>query len=338
MVGQDTLHLADVNPEYEQLLQAMGGKAPDLGAFPDVYTLRTFIVEAKKNMTATIGKPEGVKEEDIQVPMRDGAEITVRVYSPEKPPSGGSPLIVMFHGGGFVLGGLENEELNCRLFCERLGFVALNVDYRLAPEHVFPTPVNDCWDALKWAAAHASELNADPSKGFVVGGISAGGNMAAVCGHLARDEKLSPPLTGLFLSIPALLPKEAVPEKYKSKYLSLEQNKNAAILSERAIDLFTSNYKPDPASPLWVPFLWPTGHAHLPPTFFQICGQDPFRDEGLLFEEILREECGVKTKLDVYPGLPHSFWSLFPSMEVSRRCVEDTVRGVGWLLEQVKGR
>ncbi|KAK5014024.1 hypothetical protein LTR16_002500 [Cryomyces antarcticus] len=225
MVGQDTLHLADVNPEYEQLLQAMGGKAPDLGAFPDVYTLRAFLVEAKKNMTATIGKPEGVKEEDVQVPMRDGAKITVRVYRPEKPPSEGSPLIVM-------------------LFCERLGFVALNVDYRLAPEHVFPTPVNDCWDALKWAAAHASELNADPLKGFIVGGISAGGNMAAVCGHLARDEKLSPPLTGLFLSIPALLPKEAVPEKYRSKYLSLEQNKDAAILSEKAIDLFMSTFAP----------------------------------------------------------------------------------------------
>jgi acetyl esterase/lipase len=89
------------------------------------------------------------EEKDHQVTMRDGEKITVRTYTPEK---AGGPLYVMYHGGGWCIGGLENEELLCRLICGKLGFVAVNVDYRLAPEHVFPTAHNDCWDATKWVS------------------------------------------------------------------------------------------------------------------------------------------------------------------------------------------
>jgi acetyl esterase/lipase len=99
-------------------------------------------------------KIEGVKEQDHQVPMRDGSTITCRVYSPEKPPSNGSPLVVLFHGGGWCLGGLENEELQSRLMASKLGATAVNVDYRLAPEHKFPTAVHDCHDATKWVGCH----------------------------------------------------------------------------------------------------------------------------------------------------------------------------------------
>jgi len=107
--------------------------------------------ERKKQLTATQAPDNaGVKEEDTTVPARDGYSIPIRIYSPESPPSGGSALVVFYHGGGFCLGGLENEELNCRLFVQKHGCIAVNVDYRLAPEHPFPTPVNDCWDATKW--------------------------------------------------------------------------------------------------------------------------------------------------------------------------------------------
>ena len=88
-------------------------------------------------------------EEDRQIPVRDGSSITVRIHSPKSPPKDGSPVFVVYHGGGFVLGGLDNEALLCRKFTE-LGGVAVNVDYRLAPEYPFPTPVNDAYDALKW--------------------------------------------------------------------------------------------------------------------------------------------------------------------------------------------
>jgi acetyl esterase/lipase len=131
-----------------QILESMGGEAFDIGMFGDIATLRDFLSVSKKNMTASHAPVAGVKEEkDHQITMRDGEKITVRTYTPEK---AGGPLYVMYHGGGWCIGGLENEELLCRLICGKLGFVAVNVDYRLAPEHVFPVAHNDCWDATKW--------------------------------------------------------------------------------------------------------------------------------------------------------------------------------------------
>ena len=111
--------------------------------------LRDWITASKQNMTATLGGSEpGVKEEkDHQVPVQDGSKITVRTYHPEQT---GGPLAVLYHGGGWCIGGLENEELLCKRLCGRLGFVVANVDYRLAPEHKFPIPVTDSWDATKW--------------------------------------------------------------------------------------------------------------------------------------------------------------------------------------------
>ena len=126
----------------------MGGEAFDIGMFGDIATLRDFLSVSKKNMTASHAPVAGVKEEkDHQVTMRDGEKIIVRTYTPEQ---AGGPLYVMYHGGGWCIGGLENEELLCRLICGKLGFVAVNEDYRLAPEHVFPVAHNDCWDATKW--------------------------------------------------------------------------------------------------------------------------------------------------------------------------------------------
>jgi acetyl esterase/lipase len=118
--------------------------------FPTIQSARDWITAAKQNMTASAESVPGVKEEkDHQVTMRDGAKITVRTYHPEKE---GGPLAVFYHGGGWCIGGLENEELLCRRLCGRLGFVCANVDYRLAPEHKFPVPVNDSWDATKWVS------------------------------------------------------------------------------------------------------------------------------------------------------------------------------------------
>jgi acetyl esterase/lipase len=186
------------------------------------------------------------------------------------------------------------------------------------------------------AAENASALGADPSKGFLVGGTSAGGNIAAAISHLARDEKLSPPLTGCHLMIPAVCNIDALPEKYKKDQHSWEQNKNAAILGRKACDLFWDCYVPasERDNELFSPLVFKTGHANLPPHYLQICGADPLRDEALIYEMMLREEEGLKTKVDVYPGLPHGFWSVFPTIESSKRFIEESVKGVQWLLEQ----
>ena len=122
------------------------------------------------------------------------------------------------------------------------------------------------------AAANAQKLGADPSKGFIVGGTSAGGNISAVLGLLARDEKLSPPLTGLCLLIPSLIDFRDVPEEYKDEIVSYEQNQTAPILGQAEIDMFISHYKPDGKSKLWNVFTPPSDHSNLPATYFQVSG------------------------------------------------------------------
>ena len=314
----------------------MGGQGPDLGVFHDIPALRTWITNAKEAMSAQMGpRIDGVQETDHQVPMRDGHKITCRVYSPSSPPSAGSPLVVIYHGGGFCIGGLENEELLCRLVTSNFGAVCVNVDYRLAPEHKFPSCAHDCIDATKWAGANAASLGADPSQGFVIGGTSAGGNLTGVVVHALRDEKTTPPITGCHYMIPTFCQPDSLPEKYSADNLAWEQNKDAPILSRQATDLFLNNYirsEADKSDPYLSVLLWPTGHAGHPSSTFQICGADPLRDEALIFERLLREDLGVKTKVWMYEGMPHGFWSVMPQLESSKKFVRESVEGVGWLL------
>lgn len=166
-----------------------------------------------------------------------------------------------------------------------------------------------------------------------MGGTSAGGNISAVLAHVARDENLSPPLTGQYLAIPAVLPQAKIPEKYKQYMHSYEQNENAPVLPRAAVDMFMRGYQPDDDDDIWyAPFNHRKGHAGLPPAFFQIDGMDVLRDEAIVYERVLREENGIKTKSFLYPGLPHGHWGFFPFLESSKKFRKEQVEGVGWLL------
>lgn len=283
--------------------------------------------------------PDAVTETEHFVEVRDGAQIRVIIYTPTKAPATGSPLIAMFHEGGWCMGDLTDEALNCRMFSRDLGAVCVNVEYRLAPEAVFPTGVHDCWDVLKWCAQEASPsssiLPADPNLGFIVGGASAGGNISAVLCQLGRDEALQPPLTGQYLCVPALLAPEAVPEKWKAQYCSRMEAESDPILKQTKLGSANGMMlalKPDPFSPLFSPLLH-ENLAGLPAAFFQLCGLDPLKDEGVLYEKILREDHGIKTKLEVYEGFGHMFWTNWPLMKRSTEFVKDTLVGVKWLLQ-----
>lgn len=213
------------------------------------------------------------------------------------------------------------------------GATCISASYRLAPEFKFPYAPKDAWDCLKWAAASAKSWGADPSKGFIVGGTSAGGNITAILTHLARDEKLSPPLTGQYLAIPNLIPEKKCPEKYRPYFLSYEQNRNAPVLPVAAIDMYMGGYQPDEDDGVWYAVVnHPNGHKDLPPAVFQIDGLDPLRDDGLIYERILREENGIKTKTFIYPGLPHGHWGLFPFLQSSVKFRIEQLEGMGWLL------
>lgn len=112
-----------------------------------------------------------------------------------------------------------------------LGAVVVSISYRLAPEHKWPVPWNDAWDNTVWIAAHAAELGADPEKGFVVGGVSAGGAMSAFIASQPQNEPLVHTITGKWLSVPSLMPANSLPPKYQLLRRSMIDNKDAPILS-----------------------------------------------------------------------------------------------------------
>jgi acetyl esterase/lipase len=277
--------------------------------------------------------PSQVTETLHSVPTRDGSSIRVRVYQPTAaPPEGGSPLIMMFHEGGWSMGDLTDEDLNCRMFTRDLGAVCVNVEYRLAPEFKFPIGVNDCWDALLWAISHSTELGVTPQRGLIVGGASAGGNIAAVLALRSRDEKLDPPVTGQYLCVPALLPDRNVPPRLEHLYKSRTQSRSDPVLKELPPGLIEQIYAPEPHSPLWDPFNHSSGHVGAPKAFFQVGGIDPLRDEAVMYDRVLRE-AGVLTRFELYAGWGHMFWTNYPECEESGKFVEDTLKGVKWLLE-----
>ena len=210
-----------------------------MSAAKDVASLREMVNQMIAQQAAAGPPPDysGVKKSTVQVPVRDGSSIPTVVYQPDNASAPG-PLVVLFHGGGFCIGIPEMEEALGLEIVRKFGGVALSVDYRLAPEHPFPGPTDDSFDALKWAAANAKSLGADPSKGFIIGGTSAGAIISSVLSHQARDEKLSPPLTGVWLNVPHVVGQSVLPEKYRSIHTSQAQNSDAPILDKKAIDFF----------------------------------------------------------------------------------------------------
>ncbi|RMD43788.1 hypothetical protein DV735_g1384, partial [Chaetothyriales sp. CBS 134920] len=322
------LALATIDPELDVLVKANPLPKPrydDLAAFKQLSEKR-----GEQTRLALGEPPADVKQSELQYTTLDGHKVRAKLYQPQ-PARDHSPLIVLFHGGGFCIGTPEGEEQTSRNLVQAFGATVVSAGYRLAPEFPFPYAITDAWDALRWAAANAKSWDADPAAGFIVGGTSAGGSISAALALLARDEKLSPPLTGQYLVIPATVSPSKVPAKYKEFYLSREQNVNDFVLPREAIELFIKAYNPDDDDPRYNPAIHPSGHKDLPPAVFVIDGADPLRDDGFIYEDILREN-GTKTKVYVYPGLPHAHWGFFPSLKASTQFRKDQLESVGWLL------
>lgn len=204
------------------------------------------------------------------------------------------------------------------------------------------------------AAANAEKhLSASPAAGFLVGGISSGANFAGVIAYTARDAGLSPPITGLFVSIPVCIMPQAyhlVHPEWKDQLLSLEQNADNPLLTPKSLtDIqgqfistkwyiihllmrngITELYGSPPDDPR-ISFLLNSDHSSLPTrAYFQICGGDPLRDEALLWQKLLQERSGTKTKVHLYSGMPHGFWR-FLQMKASQEWLEDLLQGVRFL-------
>lgn len=290
-------------------------------------------------------KGPDVEEQDVYASARDGFKIPLKLWRPaadSRDASGERPLIVLYFGGGNVVGNPTILASLARPLVKRHNAVVVAPGYRLAPENPFPSSFNEIWDAFEWIAKHAvSDLGAVPSRGFLVGGVSSGGTHSLVIAHLARDRGIKGPITGLCLScIGARLPgpdPQKLPVVYRERYLSRHQRAciESPPTSPGMAKLIQDCCKNDYDSELFAPLLWPTlaGHKDLPKTYFQVCGAEVSRDEVLILHDIMKKE-GIRTKLDLYVGLPHAFWGLLKDLPQGKRWFDDTMDGFDWLMQR----
>ncbi|KAJ3486725.1 hypothetical protein NLI96_g4018 [Meripilus lineatus] len=271
---------------------------------------------------------------DYKVPV-DGGEILVRgvIPSPTEGEDRTFPLLVWYHGGGFALGNIYQDDTILRALSVNQRISTLNVQYRLAPENPFPSGHDDCYYALKWAAENASLLKASIDKGFVAAGVSAGGNLAGSVALRAAEDPFfeGRQLTGQCLQVPGVVHPDALPEKYKSEFLSFEQIKDVPIF-EKAVILQFYEWLGAPAEHPHFSILLHPAHTKAPATYIQIAGLDPLRDGGILYAKVL-EEAGVKVQYDVYAGLPHGGHHVFPTLEASIKFQADFLSHLPWLFK-----
>jgi acetyl esterase len=277
---------------------------PQAQAILDVMAANGFALEgdpqAVRDMMALAPRPEGepVKRvEDRTIPGPDG-EIRVRIYWPET--EGTRPLLVWYHGGGWVIGDLDGADYACRMLTNAAEAIVMSVDYGLAPEKKFPSAPQECFAALKWAAEHASELNADASK-IAVGGDSAGGNLAAVVAVMARDQG-GPKLSFQLLVYPVT--------DYDFSTPSYTENASGYLLTKDSMEWFWGHYVNSPedarhphASPMQTADL-----SALPPALVLTAEYDPLRDEGEAYAKRLIE-AGVDVTAKRYDGQIHGFFA-----------------------------
>jgi len=199
--------------------------------------------------------------------------------------------------------------------------VVVSVDYRRAPEYPFPYALHDAQDALLWCRENFRSLGIDPEM-IIIGGGSAGANIAAVLAQIARDEGTTG-IIGQILNIPVTCHPDHFPIS-KHEYYSIEQNANAPIVNAFRLRKFWDNYHPmADSNPLASPLL-AKSFAGLPPALVQVAGMDPLRDEGLAYAQELKA-CGVDVVLRIYAGLPHAFYvhpGLPPSIQYFQSMVD----------------
>ncbi|HWP66844.1 MAG TPA: alpha/beta hydrolase [Candidatus Limnocylindria bacterium] len=235
---------------------------------------------------------------DLSLPGTAGT-IPARLYRPVE--GGTLPLLVYFHGGGWVIGSLDTHDDVCRDLAKAAGCAVLSVAYRLAPEHRFPAAAEDCYAATRWAAANGAALGIDPAR-LAVGGDSAGGNLAAVTALMARDQH-GPALRFQLLIYPVTCGRMDSP--------SIHENADGYLLTRDAMVWFWDHYAPakaDRERPYAAPLRAADLHG-LPPALVITAEFDPLRDEGEAYARRL-EAAGVPTTLRRYDGQIHGFFTM----------------------------
>jgi acetyl esterase len=285
-----------VDPQIQALLDFVASKN-----LPPHYLLTPPEARAAMEKSRAIFRPpEPVplpRIEELSIPGPAGA-LPARLYGAEARGAGAPPIVLYFHGGGWVTGSLDTHDDLCRRLAKRSGCLVVSLDYRLAPEHKFPAAVDDACAATRWIAQHGRELGGDPMR-LAVAGDSAGGNLAAAVALLARDQG-GPALRQQVLIYPATTHDFTLP--------SVSAYGEGFLLTAQGMAWFWDHYLPSPAdredfraSPLRAKSL-----AGLPSALVLTAEYDVLRDEGELYAERLKRE-GVPTRLVRHAGMIHGF-------------------------------
>lgn len=259
------------------------------------------------------GAPEHVfRVEDREIP-RPRGHIRIRVYTASS--TSGLPVLVFFHGGGFVAGSLDSHDTPLRSVANRCKCIVVSVGYRLAPENKYPAAPEDAYAATKWVAEHSRDIGGDPQR-IVVGGDGAGGNLAAVVTLMAR-ERGTPNLVFQVLIYPSL--------DFSTVRPSWWAETDAPTVSREAKREISIAYLPITAN-LRDPFIAPVyakDLKHLPPALFITYeGDNPMHVEGEEYVDRLRQD-GVAVKVSVYPNVLHGFFLMAGDLTEGKECVDE---------------
>lgn len=298
-------------PEYEAMFAELAKEpAPAISELPPEGGRQMYRLMRPVEADLPIGSVEDT----------DADSVAVRIYQPSAG-TGKRPVVVFYHGGGWVIGDLDTADAACRDLAESVGCTVVSVDYRLAPEHPFPAPVEDSYTALCWVAANMDRLGGNGR--IVVAGESAGGNLAAVMALRARDTN-GPPIAGQLLLYPVV---DA--DLSRDSYT---RNGEGYLLTTDTMRWFWNHYCPEPqrkhpdVSPLLAESL-----SGLPPAIVVTAEFDPLCDEGAEFARRLKAE-GTDATLHQFDGLVHDFFATARMFGSSRRAVDEVYGALKQLL------
>ncbi|HEY3111943.1 MAG TPA: alpha/beta hydrolase [Chloroflexota bacterium] len=308
--------MAALDPQARALLdeRARWGLPPHHQVTPEVARKNTL---ARLELQPVPIEPvERVENRTIPGP---AGEIPIRIYAPAA--SGPLAVLVYFHGGGWVVGNLDSHDVICRRLANQAECMVISVDYRLAPEHKFPAPLDDCFAATAWAAANVDQIGGDPMC-LAVGGDSAGGNLAAAVALMARDRG-GPELCFQLLIYPVI--------NRDFETASYHENASGYGMVREDMIWFWQHYlrsDEDARNPYAAPLL-ARDVRDLPPALIITAGYDVLRDEAELYARHLRE-ARVEVELAQYPTMIHGFFGMHPWIDEAKRAID---RAAGKLKE-----
>jgi acetyl esterase/lipase len=309
-----------LDPEVAATLAAIAGQSGPLPPPPSVGDIesRRIALNAMLAWANNTAQPiaDEVETTDHELTAPDGTTILGRWY--RLPSSDSRAAVLYLHGGGMILGSVPIFDGTVSRYVANTGVPMLSVDYRLAPEHPYPTPLDDAYAGLVWLAAHAAELGVEPDR-IAVMGDSAGGGLAAGVAILSRDRG-GPPLAHQILLYPMLDDRTTTPDPEIAPFAGWSYDDNItgwnALLGERVGDT--------PVDPTAAPSRL-TDATGLPPAYVEVGQLDIFRDEDITYALTL-SHAGVPVELHMHPGVPHEYDAIAFDADVSRRALADRHR------------